>query len=159
MTEGPLVVHEIPIDADRVNLRRFWYLLPVCYPLSLLTALRSRLIFHQSGNSSGSGNVNGVPMRGLGASTSGCTCGARSQHPTFKRNTTHRSRIDRETGFGAHSGIQVLSTVVVDVDSEQRDDRLSPQRIKFAVPSLAITDLEKGGHDDWDSEDGGKMLQ
>jgi hypothetical protein len=135
-----------------------------CYPLSLLTALNSRLIVSKNNTSLSASLPNGVPRVRLGANMtkstagSGCTCGARSTN----YGNTGNNRLSRfRTKMGTVSGIQVDELVSVHVDTGGLEDELSPRTAttRFALHSMTIQEdskMEKGGSD-WDSEDGEKQ--
>ncbi|GAA5860029.1 hypothetical protein JCM8547_003064 [Rhodosporidiobolus lusitaniae] len=137
----------------------FWYLLPSCYFLSLLTTLSSRLIFAKSSHDNNDDSVpSPVPLplprfsrnHALtvdSASRAICTCGARPSRLSpgsagLRRSGVGRTREKREGFMGGKGGIRVQEKVDIVVE-----DRCGT-RITLPALSRQETDqdaaLEKG---------------
>ncbi|GAA5860026.1 hypothetical protein JCM8547_003063 [Rhodosporidiobolus lusitaniae] len=137
----------------------FWYLLPSCYALALLTAYSSRLILSNPSANSHSSPI-GVPLHrfhpngaltdfSASAAPASCTCGARQSRlvtgPGGGAGIRRSLREKTTAGLGARSGIRVQEEVSVVVEGEEG------QRFTLAALNEKEMEredgLEKGGSD------------
>ncbi|GAA5856046.1 hypothetical protein JCM8547_002954 [Rhodosporidiobolus lusitaniae] len=146
----------------------FWYLLPSCYPIALLTALSSRAIFAQSASSANETNKVTNALSGAPHTAAGGLDFASPRTAAFSPGGDRRSRFFDTVGLGLSSkqhrrqnsssspagrlrpadGITVEKRTTICFDSDDDDDPISPvpyrMRVGLPQPQPETPDLERG---------------
>ncbi|BGP17961.1 hypothetical protein JCM10213v2_006009 [Rhodosporidiobolus nylandii] len=158
---GALAAYAAPADDLLVSSipYAFWYLLPSCYPLALLTALSSRLILRGQHSqptdpSYGYGIGGGLSVSPAGGAIELTATKTQRGRDKFAHTHSHiRTKLERGH---SQSGIQVDKHISVRIDAD--DDYSSAQRgavsgygMRSSVPDVKVQLPEPGADDDLES--------